>query len=408
MSSAVLLPAAKIECFWSQNYTVDSLSQLEKDWRFARVKVQHDKGDIADAIARYKRGPSPDLLILETDQPDDMFTRHLISLAQVCGEQTAALVIGPENDISLYRQLRSVGITDYLVRPVPLNDLIDAINHILTERLGRGESTLTAIIGSKGGVGTTRLSQALAQSFAQFLHEKCTLMDGGAPANPLLGTYGIKPIVNWTNAIEMAQMASPDALQALLHNTAPDFKVLAVGDELGMLNEALTADQFELITDKLMQREANLVADISHTGLRAKAIAKAQNLVVVSTAEPAALKQTKILIDEIKSVRGKDAPIYLVINKTKLLSAAESADKEIEAALGLKPFVMIPFAPDIFTAIEVAAPESMIKALQPVAEFLAPLAAVMAGKPAIPIKTSLAFGGTGSLLKLLGGSSKKK
>jgi pilus assembly protein CpaE len=403
-----LLPAAKIHCFWSQNYTADILAQLDKDWRFARVNVQHDKGDIVDAITRYKHEDSPDVLILEVDQPDGIFLKHLINLAQVCGEQTAALVIGPENDISLYRQLRTLGITDYLVRPVALADVIDAVTHILTERLGRGQSSMTAVLGSKGGVGTTRLAQALAQSFAQFLHEKCTLMDAGAAGNPILNAYGVKPVSSWQDAASLAKESSPDALQNLLHHTTSDLKLLAVGDENGVLSESLNAEQFDQITDKLMQREAQIVVDVAQPSLRAKAIIKANHLVIVSTAEPTALKQTKILMDEIRTIRGKDAPMFVVINKTKLMGAAESADREIEAVLGVKPFVILPFASDIFTAIEVAAPESMVKAIQPVAEFLAPLAAQMAGKPPIPMKTSLAFGGTGSLLKLLGGGPKRK
>jgi pilus assembly protein CpaE len=406
--SSSLLQAATIECFWSQNYTADILSQLDKDWRFARAKVRLDKGDITDAIARYKHADSPDLLILEIDQPDGVFLKHLVSLAQVCGEQTAALIIGPENDISLYRQLRTLGVTDYLVRPVALADLIDAVTQIVTERLGRGQSMLTAVLGSKGGVGTTRLAQALAQSFAQFLHEKCTLMDGSAAGNPLLSAYGVKPVAGWQEAASLAQQASPDALQAMLHSVTSDLKLFAVGDDVGSLAAGLSADQFDQITDKLMQREAHIVVDVAQHNLRAKAILKAQNLIVISTAEPVALKQTKILIDEIRTLRGQDTPIFLIINKTKLLGGAESAEREIEAALGLKPFLILPFASDIFTAIEVAAPESMVKAVQPIAEFLAPLAAHIAKKPAIPIKTSLAFGGTGSLLKLLGGGPKRK
>jgi pilus assembly protein CpaE len=403
-----LLPAAKIACFWGQNYTADLFGQLGKDWRFARVKIQNDKGDIADAIARYKNETSPDLLILETDFTDSEFTKQLIALAQVCGDHTSALLIGPENDITLYRQLRQLGVTDYLVRPVALPDLIEAIAKILTERLGLGQSMLTAVLSAKGGVGTTRLSQALAQSFAQFLHEKCTLMDGGAPASPLLGTYGITPQITWTDAVALAGKPNPDVMRSMLHTVATDLKVLAAGDGMAILGEPLSADDFIVVADKLMQREAHIVADISQASLRNKVIAHAHNMVVVTTAEPAALKQTKILLDDIHKIQGPEASVFVVVNKTKLLGGAESADKEIEKLLGVKPFVMIPFASDIFTAIEVASPETIIKALQPVAEFLAPLAAAIAGKPAMPIKTSLALGSTGSLLKLLGGGPKKR
>lgn len=340
-----LLPEATIDCFWGQNYTAETLNALRDDWRFARVTLRSDKGDIDDAIARYRNNPSPSLLIIETDRADEVFIHRLGALAACCTEDTAALFIGPDKDRDFYHQLKNLGVADYLQRPVEVEAAIESIARILTGRLGFGLSRLIAVAGSVDGAGTTRLTQAIAQSLSQFLNEKCSVLGGMA-----------------------------DAVSG------------------------------EVLLQDMRQREANIVADLSAYApdVRGMLMQQADALVLVTTPEQDALKTTADVLKIARADVGPDGPIFVVVNKTQGADAAET-EAQITKALGEKPFVMIPQADTIFTAIETASPLNITKSVQPLAEFLAPLASALAGKPAMPLKTSLVAGSTGSLLKLLGG-----
>ena len=113
--TAVLLPESSVAVFSKDQETLASARTLETDWRFARVVVGVEEGGIDSAILSYQEFESSDLLIIQTETMDDSFTAKLEELASHCDEGTAAIVIGPENDVNLYRKLIDMGISDYLV-----------------------------------------------------------------------------------------------------------------------------------------------------------------------------------------------------------------------------------------------------------------------------------------------------
>jgi len=158
----ILLPGAKIDVFTDDPETLETAQTMKNDWRFARVDVQAHKGDVSQAIETYKQKPSPDLMILQTEDIDESFTKKLAELSGYCDEGTAAVIIGPVNDVNLYRDLIDMGISDYLVRPVETERLAEVVARTLVDRLGVSSSRLIAFLGAKGGVGTSTLAQLSA------------------------------------------------------------------------------------------------------------------------------------------------------------------------------------------------------------------------------------------------------
>src|SRR5262249_39068953 len=142
--------------------TLEAARNLINDWRFARVEIAVEEGDVDIAAAAYKEIASPDLVIVQTETIDEAFAKKLEELGAQCSEGTAAIVIGPVNDVYLYRRMIDMGISDYLVRPVKTDILADVIAKSLIERIGVTDSRLIAFVGAKGGVGTSALAQAAA------------------------------------------------------------------------------------------------------------------------------------------------------------------------------------------------------------------------------------------------------
>jgi len=151
----ILLPSASVFVFSKDADTLESAGALKDDWRFARVGVEIVSGDVDSAIEQFKANGASDLIIIQTDEIDDSFTERLGELSNYCDEGTAAIIIGPVNDVYLYRQLIDMGISDYLVRPVKTEIITDVIVKALIKRLGISGSRLIAVIGAKGGVGTS-------------------------------------------------------------------------------------------------------------------------------------------------------------------------------------------------------------------------------------------------------------
>src|SRR5687768_9939673 len=95
--TSILLPGSTVALFTKDTATKDAFPALSQDWRFARVTLHVTSGDVETAIAAYNNEKTPDLVIVQTDNIDDGFSQRLETLAGLCAEGTAAIVIGPVN-----------------------------------------------------------------------------------------------------------------------------------------------------------------------------------------------------------------------------------------------------------------------------------------------------------------------
>ncbi len=376
---ATLLPEARVDVFTTDPQTVGTVRQLTQDWRFSRVRFQLHEGDIRAAVNRYTQERSPDLLIIETARIDDAFTGQLEALANVCATHTAAVFVGPENDITLYRRLLEMGATDYLVHPLKVEDVVAVISKTLIDRLGASQSRVTTVMGAKGGVGTSRVTQILAHALAQ-AGETTTLFDCGGSWGLLPSTYGREPMITLRDLATLVR-TQEDALDDLVHKTSPMLSVVAAGGD-PLLASTLTSDGFEGILDTLCRRQPHVLVDLSQspTGVRAMAFAKSHDIVLVTTATPIALRNARHLIREIHQMRGPEGPLHLVVNETGLMPKEELSPKDIHEALGISPAAAIPFEPDVFARLDTADPAPAQKILDTLTPPLAPLVYTMTGK----------------------------
>src|SRR4051812_37059250 len=103
--TAVLLPASRVDFYAADDETANHAQKLAQDWRFARVGIQVERSGIENAIAHYTQTASPELIIIETNDVGEAFIEQLGNLAGVCAAGTDAVIIGPKNDVHLYRSL---------------------------------------------------------------------------------------------------------------------------------------------------------------------------------------------------------------------------------------------------------------------------------------------------------------
>ena len=151
--TSILLPQARVAIFAASDSLLQSARALAADWRFARVQFDIQSGDIATAIALFGQQASPELVIVETADISDAFIDRLGALAGVCAQGTDAVVVGPKNDVHLYRSLVGMGVRDYLVLPVSDSDLLDVIGKTIMEKKGNSGSRLVGCYRRQGQRG---------------------------------------------------------------------------------------------------------------------------------------------------------------------------------------------------------------------------------------------------------------
>lgn len=353
-STDILLPSAGVDLFIRDHATMEAARSLIDDWRFARVIVNVEEGNVESAIESYKQAPSPALVIIETDTTDQSFIDRLEVLAASCAEGTSAIVIGPVNDVNLYRSLTSMGVSDYLVRPVSRDTFSEVIAGSLINQLGASDSRLIAVTGAKGGVGATALTEALAIGISKNLNQKTFLLDAAGGWSSLSVGMGFEPSATLAEATRAAMNRDEDTLKRMLFKANDKLHVLASGAE-PMLDASVQAPQYEELLDMVMTSYPVVIVDLSSAvpSLKRTVINRAHELIIVSTPTLPSLRAARSMMGEIKSLHGGSAAgVDMIVNMVGLAPGKEVSKNDIADALECQPAAYVPFNPKLFIGIE--------------------------------------------------------
>lgn len=352
--TSILLPSASVHLFLKDRATIEAAQALSNDWRFARVTVRITEGNVENAISQYAQTPSPEIVFVETDTTDSSFIGRLDALSGYCNEKTSAVVIGPVNDVNLYRSLTALGVSDYLVFPVPQDTLAEVIAGSLIEKLGTTGSRLIALIGAKGGVGTSALAQGLAWGAAENMGQKTFLADMAGAWSSLPVGIGYEPSASTAEAIKAAIAKDQDSLRRMIYSAHERLFVLATGME-PMLESSPHLAQFEEVLNVAMASHPVVIADLSGAppAVQKMILTRAHGIVIVSTPTLSALRGARTLLQEIKKVYGgQGRAIDLVINMVGLAPGKEVSKGDIRIAMDCDAAVQVPFDPKLFIGLE--------------------------------------------------------
>jgi pilus assembly protein CpaE len=385
--TSILLPNARIVVFALDAGTSATAKKLADDWRFARVEVEIVDGGMEAAIERYSAAASPELILIETNDISENFTAQLEALAGVCAEGTDAVVIGPTNDVHLYRSLVGMGVRDYLVRPISDEDLVAVVAKSLVEKRGLSGSRLVAVMGAKGGVGTSVMAQSLAWLVAENLGQKTLLLDGAGARGTTGVAFGIEPSIGFGEAVRVGQSGSEDDLKRIIQSATDHLFMMVFGNE-PLLAESPDADNVEALLDRVMKTYPVVVMDLSGASpaVQKRIMARAAEVIIVSTPHLTALRNGRALVNEVKHLRNGLTAVDFIINKQSMPAVDEVPVADIKNLLGIEPAARIAYAPKIFMSAEMtgkpvgSTKSDVLKDLLPLAKKAAGLAGASTAK----------------------------
>lgn len=134
---------------------------------------QVQTGGLTSAIEFLSNHDSPQILMVDVSDETDPLAR-MSALANVCRPETKVILFGSDNNIELYRALKSLGIHDYLTKPINQSQLTDVLGTALGKSSSNKRSAQQLVVtGCGGGVGVSTLvaniSRGLAGKGAQTL-----------------------------------------------------------------------------------------------------------------------------------------------------------------------------------------------------------------------------------------------
>lgn len=352
--TAILLPSAKVDLFLKDKETIEAARALSQDWRFARVVVNVYEGDVDQAVRLYSGSASPNMILVETDTTDESFIGRLGELSGLCEEGTSAIVIGPVNDVNLYRSLTAMGVSDYLVRPVPQETLSEVIASSLIEKLGTSGSRLIALVGAKGGVGVSSLAQLLAWGVSDTLSQKTFLFDAAGGWSSLGVGMGFEPTSGTNEAVRAVTNKDMDAFRRMLFHPNDKLAVLGTGAE-SMLDTYVQVQSFEDILNTAMSSYPVVIADLSGAPASVKKmiLTRAHETILVAAPTLSSLRAARALMNEMRKLVGGNHPtIDLVINMAGIAPGKEIGKNDIQNAMDIAPSAIIPFDSRLFVGAE--------------------------------------------------------
>jgi pilus assembly protein CpaE len=395
------LPRISIHAFCESEAMQKMMDRMARDRRLAKVNLRVTSGSVAAAANMFASTPTPNLIILETDAEPKSLLDELAPLAEVCDASTRVIVIGRHNDIALYRELIRNGISEYLVGPVPMADLLGSVSSIFVdpdaEPLGRS----IAVIGAKGGVGSSTIAHNCAFGISNLFSTETILADLDLPFGTANIDFDQDPAQGIAEAVFAPDRLDEVFLDRLLTKCSDHLSLLAAPSLLDRAYDFESGAFLPII--ELLQRSAPVaVLDVPHgwTEWTRSVLADVDEIIICAVPDLANLRNTKNMLDALKKLRPNDRPPHLVLNQVGMPKRPEIAPADFIEPLEIEPIAILPFDAQLFgNAANSGRMISEIDAKSAAAETFAQIAHVVTGRVALKKAKK---GGLGAMLGMLG------
>ncbi|MFN3816669.1 CpaE family protein [Brevundimonas sp.] len=348
---AVSVPRIAIHIFAERQDTLAAAERAGQDRRLSRATTQVRLGGVAAAVETYGHEPTPPLIVVECLAGAQDLLNEIDHLAQVCDQGTKVVVIGPTNDILLYRELMRRGVSEYLVAPIQPLQLIAAIGGLFNDPAQPFVGRSIAFVGARGGAGASAVAHNTAYAMSERIGANTVIVDYDLP----FGTAGLDfnqdPLNGVADALGQPERLDQTLLDRMMVRCTDRLSLFAAPATLDV-DWDIAPDAFEEVTTRIRQTAPFVVLDLPHlwsVWMRRTLIA-ADEVVVVATPDLASLRNAKNMMDLIRQGRPNDAPPRLVLNQVGVPGRPEIPAKDFGAALGVHPSLTIPFEPKVFGA----------------------------------------------------------
>src|SRR5690606_23961992 len=181
----------------------------------------------SDLIEFYQSAATPNLIILESRSEPKELLSALGKLAEVCDPDTKVVVIGHYNDVWLYRELIRAGISEYVVAPVSMADIISVIAGIFVDPQAAPLGRTIAFTGAKGGVGSSTLAHNLAWAMSRLFESEVLVADLDLPFGTANINFDQDPAQGIAEAVFSPERIDEVYLDRLLAQCAERLSLLA-------------------------------------------------------------------------------------------------------------------------------------------------------------------------------------
>ncbi len=336
-------------------FAVDAATEKVLSEALAGRGAQVQRSDITAAIKTLATAASPRLIFVDLDG-SEFPTGRIHELAGVCELGTLVVAISSNDTARFTRELLAYGVSDYLPKPVTVNDIHDAVTTALKNDDGPARLYAGRVIAfaSCGGSGATTLAAVTTRTAASRGSYVSALdLERTSGALPLM--LDVEPAQGLEELLEIAATAepNPDLIDGVRTTVSPRISVYGyrVGDSLP---PQPAADAVQWLIEQLANRSHLVIVDgATDTDTLFSIFEHADDRVLVY--EPTLVSLNRAV--HRLALLGKERPVILVESHTRAKKGALASDEISYALAGRTPDVTIPFEPALPTATNHGWPE---------------------------------------------------
>lgn len=333
----------------------DILSESKNNITFTRSNFGIRKGDIDDAMDYYSQDnrETPDLLIIEVDGDNQLsISNQVDNLADFVSQNTRVMIIGQINDVNFYRDLKDMGIAEYLPMPFDTEMFVKCVREIYGDTLLHDRGHVIAVFGAKGGVGSSTIAQNISVKMSEMYKKPITIVD----MDVFFGNVGI-------NFNEKMEFGLRDALDLKVSqgdiDTEKMLKILTKKeDNLSILAsnsslqpcKSLSVDTLSAVIDKVSMMSEYVVLDFPHLWDENyyELLFNVHNIIIVTDPTLVSLRNAQLIKDVVMSRKSSNTKVDYVINMIGLDKATELSIKEISDGMGKESIMNLGWFPSLF------------------------------------------------------------
>jgi pilus assembly protein CpaE len=343
------LPRISVHAFCESEALQQQMERCGNDRRMSKVSLRITSGGIPAAANMFSNAPTPNLVILETRANSASLLADLAPLAAVCDPTTKVVIVGYHNDIALYRDLIRAGISEYIVQPASMADIMAAMIGIFidpeAEPLGRS----VAFIGAKGGVGASTVAHNCAFGISSLFSTETILADLDLPYGTANINFDQDPAQGIAEAVYAPERLDEVFLDRLLTKCSAHLSLLAAPSMLDRGYD-FGGQAFQPVLDVLQRSAPVTILDVPHAWSEwtRSVLAAVDDVVICAIPDLANLRNTKNMLDALRKLRPNDKAAHLILNQVGMPKRPEIGVPEFCEPLETTPIAIIPFDIQLF------------------------------------------------------------
>jgi pilus assembly protein CpaE len=341
-------PRVSVQAFCETEQTAAAVRSASEDRRLGKAHVTVKMGGVETAIDVYSSVPTPNVIILETDGSSDILA-GLDDLAGVCDPGTRVVVIGTANDTAPYRELVRRGVSDYVIGPVSPLDVVRAICSLFSASEAVALGRIIAVVGAKGGVGASTVAHNVAWAVARDLALDSVVIDLDLAFGTASLDYNQDPLQGIANAVFSAERLDTTVMERLLAKCTDHLSLLAAPASLDRVYD-FAAEAFDAIFDTLRLTTPCIVLDVPHqwSAWTKRILVGADDILIVAEPDLANLRNTKNMLNILKSARPNDRPPLYCLNQVRMPKRPEIDAHGFTKTIEIPPIASIQFDSRLF------------------------------------------------------------